>query len=244
MASRMASAAAGQPDVVAFTRPRSPAAEAYRTLRTNLQFASLDRRLRRILLTSAGPDEGKSDTVANLGVTMARAEAKVIIVDGDLRRPTQHTLFNLRNSIGLTSLFLGASDGRLPREGDLPLQQTAVPNLWVLTTGPLPPNPAELLASRQMDAILARLDERADVLLLDAPPVAAVADAAILSAKVDGVVLVVGAGKVKRDVARKARAQLEAVNARVLGVVVNNAPVDLAGLDQYYEASNGPAAAV
>jgi Mrp family chromosome partitioning ATPase len=95
-----------------------------------------------------------------------------------------------------------------------------------------------------MDEILAQLAEHADVVLLDSPPVAVVTDAAVLSAKVDGVLLVVGAGKVKRDVARKARAQLEAVNARVLGVVVNNAPVDLAGLDQYYEASNGPAAAV
>src|SRR5687767_7895056 len=105
----MASAASGptgQPDVIAYTRPRSPAAEGYRTLRTNIQFSSLDRRFRRLLLTSATADEGKSITVANLAVTMAQAEAKVIVVDCDLRRPAQHTIFNLRNGLGLTSLFL------------------------------------------------------------------------------------------------------------------------------------------
>lgn len=226
--------------MIAYTKPRSPAAEAYRTLRTNIQFASLDRPLRRLLLTSAGPEEGKSTTLANLAVTMAQAERKVIVVDCDLRRPSQHTIFNLRNTSGLTSVFLDDAPDR--GDAELPLQPTAIPNLWVLTSGPLPPNPAELLASSRMDAILDRIGARADVILLDSPPVVAVTDASVLSAKVDGVLLVVGAGKVKRDVARRAKAQLEAVNAHVVGLVVNNVPFDSASAASYYDVVATPGA--
>lgn len=223
---------AGQPDVVAFTRPRSPAAEAYRTLRTNLLFTAVERPLRRLLLTSAGPDEGKSTTLANLAVTLAQNGARVIVVDADLRRPSQHTIFNLRNTSGLTNLFLAPAGTR--SAADLPLQETAVPNLWLLASGPLPPNPAELLASPRMEEILTQLGERADVLLLDCPPVLAVTDAAILTARAGGVLLVLGAGKVKRDVARKAKAQLEAVGAHVMGMAVNNVPFDASSFGDYY----------
>jgi non-specific protein-tyrosine kinase len=228
----MASGIAGQPDVVAFTKPRSPAAEAYRALRTNLEFAAVQQPLKRLLLTSAGPDEGKSTTVANLAVTMAGAGHKVIVVDGDLRRPSQHEIFSVRNTAGLTSLFLNRGG---TTEETLPLQQTAVPNLWLVTSGPLPPNPADLLDSPRMDDILTQLGEQAEFLLIDSPPVVAVTDAAVLSRKVDGVLLVVGAGRVKRDLARKAKAQLEAVNARVLGLVVNNVPFDASEFDGYYD---------
>ncbi len=225
---------AGEPDVVVYTKPRSPAAEAFRTLRTNLLFATVARPVHRVLLTSAGPDEGKSTIVANLAVAMAQAGNKVIIADCDLRRPAQHLIFNLRNTAGLTNLFLGRGEAP-PAGDDLPLQPTAVENLWLLTSGPLPPNPAELLGSARMDEILRRLCERADYVLLDSPPVAVVADAAILSAKVDGVVLVVGAGKVKRELARKAKAQLEAVNAPMLGLAVNNVPFDGSAFAEYYQ---------
>lgn len=162
---------------------------------------------------------------------------RVVVVDCDLRRPVQHDLFHLRNSSGLTSLFLGqsaAQKGEAARALALPLQDTAVPNLRVLTSGPLPPNPAELLGSARMDAILEELGRQADVVLLDAPPVVAVTDAAVLSTKTDACLLVVGAGTVKRDLARRARAQLEAVNARVLGLVVNNVPFDATTFAAYY----------
>jgi capsular exopolysaccharide synthesis family protein len=226
----------GMPDVVVLAEPRSAAAEAYRTLRTNIQFASVDKPLRRLLLTSAGPDEGKSTTVANLAVAMAQADVKVIAVDCDLRRPSLHELFHLPNAQGLTSVFLGRAGG--PDAGapfEPPLQATAIPGLSVLTSGPLPPNPAELLASSRMDAVLEALGARSDVVLLDSPPVVAVTDAAVLSAKVDGVLLVVGAGIVKRDVARKARSLLEAVHANVLGLVVNNVPNDSDSVVPYGE---------
>jgi non-specific protein-tyrosine kinase len=233
----MATGIAGQPDIIAFTKPRSPHAEAYRTLRTNIQFSSVERPLRTLLVTSAGPDEGKSTTVANLAVVLAQADAKVIVVDGDLRRPAQHEIFNLRNTAGLTNLFLPAAGGGAPAQAapDLPLLQTAIPNLWLLPSGPLPPNPAELLGSKRMDAILERIAARADIVILDSPPVVAVTDAAVLSAKVDGVLLVVGAGTVKRDLARKAKAQLETVNARVLGMVVNNVPYEPSRFAEYYD---------
>jgi capsular exopolysaccharide synthesis family protein len=218
---------AALPDLVTVAAPRSAAAEAYRTLRTNLQFSSVERPVKRLLLTSSGPDEGKSTTVANLAVVMAQAELRVVAVDCDLRRPSLHEVFGLSNNEGLSSLFLTRPSvgGAAPAIQPL-LRQTAVAGLSVLTSGPLPPNPAELLGSARMDAILDALDQHADAVLLDSPPVVAVTDAAVLSAKVDGVLLVVGAGIVKRDLARKAKALLETVHANVLGIVVNNVPPD------------------
>ena len=214
-----------QPDVIMLAEPRSPMAEAYRTLRTNIQFASLEKPVRRLLLTSSGPDEGKSTTAANLAVAMAQAEMKVILVDADLRRPSQHEIFSLDNSQGLTSMFLGKTPGLgAGAHMEPPLRATAGPGLSVLTSGPLPPNPAELLGSARMDSVLDELTRRADIVLVDTPPVVAVTDAAVLSAKVDGCLLVVGAGIVKRDLVRRARSLLDAVHANVIGVVVNNVP--------------------
>ncbi len=229
---------AGTPLVATITRPRSPAAEAYRTLRTNLQLAGAAGEQptprRRLLLTSAGPDEGKSTVVANLAVTMAQAGSKVVVVDADLRRPGQHTLFQLRDSPGLSNLLL--SPGRQSGDaGSAPLQATTVEGLWLLPSGPLPPNPADLLGSQRMGEVLDGLAGQAEVLVLDSPPVVPFADAAVLSRWVDGVLLVVGAGTVKRDLARKARAQLEAVKANVLGVVVVNLDYDATPFAPYYE---------
>lgn len=214
------------PDVVTVAEPHSPAAEAYRTLRTNIQFTSLEKPMRRLLLTSAGPDEGKSLAVANLAVAMAQAEMRVIVADCDLRNPAQHEIFHVANAEGLTTMFLGRGGGQAglgaAAHMEPPLQATAVPGLSVLASGPTPPNPAELLGSARMDSILEELTHRADVVLLDSPPVAGVTDAAVLSAKVDGCVLVVGAGIAKRELVKRARAALEAVHATVIGVVVSN----------------------
>ncbi len=201
--------------LVALRDPRSPAAEAYRTLRTNIQFSSLDKPLRTVLATSTSPDEGKSTTIANLAVTIAQGERRVVLVDCDLRRPTLHTLFGLPNDEGLTSLML--QEG-----GRMPVQQTEVPGLLVLTSGPLPPRPADILGSKRMEAVIAQLREQADIVLFDTPPVNAVTDAAVLSAKVDGVLLVFRAGATKRDRAREARRLLDKVNANIVGVVLTD----------------------
>lgn len=208
--------------LIALRDPRSPAAEAYRALRTNIQFSSLDRKLRTLLATSTVPDEGKTTTIANLAVTMAQAEQRVILVDCDLRRPTLHTLFGLPNEEGLTTLML--QEG-----GRIPAQQTEVPGLLVLTSGPQPPRPADVLGSRRMESVIDYLRQHADVVLFDTPPVTAVTDAVVLATKVDGVLLVFRAGTTKRDRARESRRLLDKVNANIVGVVLT----DLKGEESY-----------
>ena len=212
--------------LITLTNPRSPVSEAYRTLRTNLSFYSLDNPLRSLVVTSAAPEEGKSTTIANLAVTMAQSGRKTILVDCDLRRPSLHTLFNLENNAGFTNMMLDENAAA-------PLQKTEVENLWVLTSGPKPPNPADLLGSRQMDRVIETLAGQADLVLFDAPPVVAVTDAVVLGAKVDGVLLVVSAGKTRRDHAEKAKQILEKANVRIIGVTLTNAPKDTS-LSDYY----------
>jgi non-specific protein-tyrosine kinase len=206
--------------LIALRDPRSPTSEAYRTLRTNIQFSSLDKPLRTLLATSTSLDEGKSTTLANLAVTMAQAEQRVILVDCDLHRPGLHSIFALPNEHGLTSVIL--EQGEAP----LPLQQTNVPGLSLLASGPLPPRPADLLGSRRMEALIERLQAEADVVLFDTPPVTAVTDAAVLATRLDGVLLVFQAGKTRRDRAREARRMLEKVKANIVGVVLNNARLE------------------
>ena len=159
--------------LVTISDPDSPAAEAYRALRTNLAFAGLDKPLRTLMITSPGAEEGKSTVLANLGVSLAQGEQRVLIIDADLRQPSQHILFGLRNDEGLTSMLINAEAAARP-----PVQETTVPGLRVLTSGPLPPRPADLLGSKRMMDVLARLKEEADLLLFDSPPINALADAA------------------------------------------------------------------
>lgn len=218
---RAASSAGVGQRLVTLRDPRSPAAEAFRTLRTNVQFSSVDQPIRTLLLTSTSAEEGKSTILANLGVTFAQAGTKTLLVDCDLRRPSLHQLFELDNATGLTTAVIGETNDPLP------VCETPVANLWVLPSGPLPPNPAELLASKRMDAIIQRLKEQAELVLFDAPPVIAVTDAAILAGKVDGVLLVFAAGKTKREHASRAKTALERVNARILGTVLNNVKLDI-----------------
>jgi non-specific protein-tyrosine kinase len=212
------------PALVAYHDPRSAAAEAYRALRTNIQFASPDKPLKTLLATSTSPEDGKSTTLANLAITLAETGARTLLVDCDLRRPAQHALFGLPNEVGLTSLMLGTPGTLAPDR--LGVQATPVGNLGVLTSGPVPPNPAELLASRRMAEILTTLAGLADYVLFDTPPIIAVTDAAILAPHVDGVLLIVRAGKTKRDLAVKAKGILAQVNAPLVGVVLNDATVD------------------
>ncbi len=217
--------------LVTISNPRSPVAEAYRSLRTNLEFSGLDRPLRSMVVTSAGAEEGKSTTLANLAVALAQAGKRVILVDCDLRRPSLHETFGVRNSVGVTDLMRDESLMANP-----PFQDTPVPNLKLLTSGQLPPNPAELLGSRRMDEIIACLLGQADVVLFDAPPIIAVTDAALLSAKVDGVLLVISAGKTKREHAAKAKTLLDKVNARLVGTVLTNVTLD-SSMQYYYAES-------
>jgi capsular exopolysaccharide synthesis family protein len=210
-----------QPSLVTLTDPRSPAAEAFRTLRTNIYFTGLDRSIHTLLVTTVAPVEGKSTTLANLAVAMAQGDQRTLLVDADLRRPALHTLFNLNNDKGLTSLFIDAKGPIEPV-----LKDVGVPNLQVLTSGPLPPNPAEVLGSQRMLEIIEALKQRADIVLFDAPPVIAVTDAMVLGTRVDGMVLVVNAGQTRREHAKRAKEQLEKLNIRIVGAVLNGATVD------------------
>jgi len=207
--------------LITLTDPRSPAAEAFRTLRTNLIFSSLDRPLTTLLVTSAAPDEGKSVTLANLAVTMAQGGRKTILVDCDLRHPRQHEIFGAPDRPGLTSMILDPSGVDEP-----PLAATSVEGLSLLPAGPLPPNPADLLSSRRMESLISSLKSRADIVLFDAPPIVAVTDAALLASKLDGVLLVVSAGQTKREHAQRAKELLERINVRLVGAVLTNAVVD------------------
>ena len=163
-------------ELITVSEPRSPISEAYRTLRTNLDFASLDQALKTLVVTSAGVGEGKSTTLANLAVVSAQAGRKVVLVDADLRRPTLHQVFDLGNQTGLTTAMMDETALASP-----PLQDSGVEGLSVLTSGPLPPNPSELLGSQRMGEIIDVLLERADIVLFDAPPVIAVTDAQVLA---------------------------------------------------------------
>jgi capsular exopolysaccharide synthesis family protein len=212
--------------IITLTDPTSPAAEAYRSLRINLEFAGVDEPLHTLLITSSGPGEGKSTALANLAVAMSDGERDVILVDADLRRPSQHEIFGLSNEHGLSDMFRDDSAFNNP-----PLQSIPNSTLKVLTSGTLPPIPSQLLAARKMDEVIARLAEQADVVLFDAPPV--VADASLLASKVDGVLLVVKAGSTRRDHVRAAKDRLEKVNARLVGAVLLNASFDTS-LERYY----------
>jgi protein-tyrosine kinase len=206
---------ASAPRLVVSEDPRSFPAEAYRVLRTNLHYANPDAPLRRLLVTSTAPGEGKSTTLANLAVTLAQAERSVLVVDADLRRPVIHQIFHQRMSPGLTSYLAG--DALL----EAVIVKTAIPNLALVPSGPTPPNPAELLASRRMREFLEHVGDRFDLVLLDSPPVLAVTDASALAGMTDGVIFVVGAGQVPYSTVRRAKTQIEAAQGRILGVVVN-----------------------
>jgi capsular exopolysaccharide synthesis family protein len=214
--------------LVTLREPDAPASEAYRALRTNLAFVGLDRPLRTVLLTSPGAEEGKSTVLANLAVTMAQTERKVLVVDCDLRRPALHEVFGLGNDAGLTTLLLDPAKRTQP-----PFQSTEVPGLQVLTSGPLPPRPADMVGSRRMEDLITWLAEQADIVLFDAPPVNAVTDATILATRMDGVLLVVRQRRTRRDAVQEARDRLMRVNARLIGAVLNGVDAGIS-FSSYY----------
>ena len=212
--------------LITLTDPQSPISEAYRTLRTNLSFYSLDNPLRSLVVTSPSVSEDKGESVANLAVTMAQSGRKTLLIDCDLRRPVLHEFFGLSNENGLTNMIL--NDAEVP-----PLQETSVQNLSLLASGPKPPNPADLLGSKKVDQLIINMTEQYDFVLFNAPPIVAVTDGTILGAKVDGVLLVITAGKTRRDHAEKAKEMLEQAHVRVVGVALTNAPKD-SSLGDYY----------
>ncbi len=215
--------------LVAIDRPHSHVVEAYRTLRTNVQFTSLGNPSGRLLITSAGPLEGKTTTACNLGIVLAQAGRRVILADTDLRRPAMHRFFGASNQVGLTSLLL---DETLTVAEVL--VKTSVSDLKLMPSGPIPPNPAELLSSEPMRERLEQMEELADVIIFDSPPVLPVADAMILGTLATDVILVVRAGQTRTDVLVRGRDALRQIGVRVLGVVLNRVHLGRGSAYGYY----------
>jgi capsular exopolysaccharide synthesis family protein len=195
--------------------PKAVASEAFRTLRTNLQFTSPDREIKTILITSAAPGDGKSTVSSNLSAAWAQSGSRVLLLSCDLRRPILHQIFGIRNTPGLTGYLTGRASL------DAVIVPTSVPNLDFIPSGPVPPNPAELLQSKAMRQCFKDLRERYDVVICDGTPVIAVTDAAVVASQTDGTVLVVEAGETPKDVAAQAVQLLERAKANILGVVLN-----------------------
>lgn len=208
------------------TNPKSPISESYRMLRTNIEFSAIDQSMQIIMVTSSKPSEGKSTTSANIAVAFAQSNKKVLLIDADMRKPVQHRLFGKSNRIGLTTALFQQKE-----LGDV-VQMTNTDNLWFMSAGPTPPNPSELLSSNRMAALLEAAKRSYDVIIVDTPPILFVTDAQIVAAQSDGVVLVVDSGKVKKEIAAKAKASLDHVKAKVIGVVLNNVARERS--DSYY----------
>ena len=206
--------------LITLAHPRSSAAEAYRALRANLFLSTLDHPLHTVVVASAAPGEDKSVALANLAVVMAQGGQRVIVVDADLRHPALHELFGVPNERGLATLLDGQAAVTAP-----PLATVAdVENLQLLASGPLPLDPAAQLGSKRMEEVIAALQKRAEVVLLDAPPVLVATDAVVLGTKADGVVLVVKAGHTRREHVEQAKEKLEKAHVRIVGVAPTHAP--------------------
>lgn len=205
--------------------PQSPRAESFRQLRTNLQFANVSGHAKTVLLTSSLPGEGKSTTATNLAIALAQAGQTVCLIDADLRRPMVNEYLGLERNAGLTTALVGAAD-----VNDL-LQHWGEDSLYVLASGQIPPNPSELLGSEEMKNLISRLEQAFDTVIVDAPPLLPVTDAAVLAQHVGGVVVVIGSQKIKRQDLEKSLGALEMVGANILGVVLNRLP--LKGPDAY-----------
>ncbi|MGG7619573.1 CpsD/CapB family tyrosine-protein kinase [Bacillus coreaensis] len=206
--------------------PRSPVSEQYRTIRTNIQFSTVDSDIQTLMITSSGPGEGKSTTTANLATVFAQQGKRVLLVDADMRKPTVHYTFSLTNTFGLTTV--------LTKQMDLLDAATELDtsNLFVLPSGPIPPNPSELMGSRAMDEFLELAKREFDLVIFDTPPVLAVTDAQILANRCDGTILVVSSGTTEKENAVKAKELLTAAQSKILGVVLNNKKQDMN--QQYY----------
>lgn len=201
--------------------------EAYRTLKSNIQFCCFDKQIKTLTVTSCCPSEGKTTTAINLAVFNAKAGSNVLLVDCDLRKPVIARRFGIRNPLGLTNFITGHATL------DKVVNETSIPNLSIISCGPIPPNPAELLSSRMFSSFLKNMGEFYDIIITDTPPLGGIIDAAIIASKTDGTVLVVSSGNVEYKLAKQVISQLEHANANILGVVLNK--VERKNYGRYYQ---------
>lgn len=195
--------------------PKSHISEAYKTIRTNIKFSSNGNKIKTIVITSPSPDEGKTTTAINLAVTMAQAGSKTIILDCDMRNPKIHRIFKLSNASGLSDYLIGEI------EYEQVVQNTGVENLYLLSAGTRPPNPAELLTTEKMLALIKEISREFEYIIIDTPPILIFTDAQILSNYADGSIIIIAAGETEREDLVKARELLKRIDVRILGVVLN-----------------------
>ena len=220
--------------LVVKNKPKSHISEAYRTLRTNIKFSSLDKPLNTIMVTSAVPQEGKTTNVVNLALTIAESGKKVIIVDADLRVPLIHKVFNSDSKPGLTNVLVDNKKlSEVIKKAD-----GIDANLYYIPCGPIPPNPSELLGSDKMKTIIEELKQQADTIIFDTPPTIGFADSLVLANQLDGVVLLLSSGEVSRDAAKQAKSLLEKAKAKILGVVLNKVDIKRESYYHYYHYYN------
>ena len=212
--------------IISIKNPKSPIAEAYRGIRTSIEFSNLDKNLQVITVTSSMQNEGKSTVMANLAVSFANLDKKVLIMEGDLRNPSVHRMFNISNIKGLTDILL---QNKVFADC---VHCTDVKNLHVLTCGAIPPNPSEMLSSKKIRDFIESLREYYDYIFIDAPPIGIVTDAGIISTYTDGCIFVVGAGEADIEMAKVSKERLEKVGANILGVVLNK--FESSGASGYY----------
>ena len=212
--------------IISIKNPKSPIAEAYRGIRTSIEFSNLDKNLQVITVTSSMQNEGKSTVLANLAVSFANLDKKVLIMEGDLRNPSVHRMFNISNIKGLTDILL---QNKVFADC---VHCTDVKNLHVLTCGAIPPNPSEMLSSKKIRDFIKSLREYYDYVFIDAPPIGIVTDAGIISTYTDGCIFVVGAGEADIEMAKVSKERLEKVGANILGVVLNK--FESSGASGYY----------
>lgn len=217
-------------NLITLKNPKSRTAEAFRTLRTNIQFSSLDKEFKSIVVTSSGAGEGKSTVLSNLAITMAESGKKVILVDCDFRKPSIHKKMGITNSVGLTNILVQDV------KKEECIVTTTVNNLSILTSGPIPPNPAELIGTQKMKNFIEILKSEYDIVLIDAPPVLAVTDAQILATIADGVIFVASYGEAQKDALVDAKELIDKVGGKILGIVFNKVPEAVSGYyGKYYK---------
>ncbi|KXZ40583.1 capsular exopolysaccharide family [Alkalithermobacter thermoalcaliphilus JW-YL-7 = DSM 7308] len=214
-------------NIIVFKDPKSPISEAYRNIRTNILFSNIDENLQTILITSAGQSEGKSTTIANIAASLAELGKKIILLDCDFRRPSVHKKFNITNNKGITDILLNNYDYK-------DCIQRIVEGFDIITCGQIPPNPSEIISSNKLKRLVEDLKKDYEYILIDAPPVGIVSDAAILSTFIDGVILLASCGETQIEHIKKAKETLENVGAKILGVVLNKLEVEKNRAYGYY----------
>lgn len=219
-------------NLISYKQPKSPVSESYRMLRTNLQYLNVDKEQKAIVVTSSNQGEGKTTTMANLAITLSQIGKKVLLIDCDLRKPRIHKAFNIANTQGVVNIVVdGAPISQVTQSIE------TVSGLHIITSGPIPPNPSEILESQAMRNLIEELKERYDVVLFDAPPVCSVTDAAVLASMVDGIILVIASGETNIEAAKLSKKLLDKTNSNILGVVLSKADTSKNGgyYYNYYE---------